>query len=212
PSLPLSLPPSERKEEANRSKIQLAGGEASDHKALLAAYEGWQDAEVRGQGRDFAWRNFLSGPTLVMVADMRKQFFNLLKDAGLLPQFDSRTGVGREYYNAHARSWPVVKAALLAGLYPNVIRVDYGKKRPTFFTQTDGTLKLHPSSINAPPEGDRGPPSPVLFHRWMMFFQKLKTPAGLFIFDTSEVSPLAVLLLGAGLPEKHGRLIPISSL
>jgi len=23
---------------------------------------------------------------------MRKQFFNLLKDAGLLPQFDSRTG------------------------------------------------------------------------------------------------------------------------
>jgi len=54
------------------------------------------------------------------------------------------------------------------------------------------------------------PPSPP--PRWMMFFQKLKTPSGLFIFDTSEVSPLAVLLLGAGLPEKHGRLIPISSL
>jgi len=36
--------------------------------ALLAAYEGWKDAEMRGQGRDFAWRNFLSGPTLVMVS------------------------------------------------------------------------------------------------------------------------------------------------
>ncbi len=26
------------------------------------------------------------------------------------------------YFNAHSHSWPVVKAALLAGLYPNVVR------------------------------------------------------------------------------------------
>ncbi|TFJ87974.1 hypothetical protein NSK_000777 [Nannochloropsis salina CCMP1776] len=31
--------------------------------ALLCAYDGWKEAEMRGQGRDFAWRNFWSGPT-----------------------------------------------------------------------------------------------------------------------------------------------------
>ena len=35
--------------------------------ALLAAYEGWKEAERRGQGRDFCWRNFLSASTLRMV-------------------------------------------------------------------------------------------------------------------------------------------------
>ncbi len=37
------------------------------HQALLAAYDGWKEAERRGQGRDFCWRNFLSSSTLRMV-------------------------------------------------------------------------------------------------------------------------------------------------
>jgi hypothetical protein len=77
--------------------------------ALLAAYDGWKEAERRGQGRDFCWRNFLSSSTLRMVSvgvrqrmmkmdgafnicthetkqvdDMRRQFQQLLRDAGLL--------------------------------------------------------------------------------------------------------------------------------
>ena len=103
------------------------------------------------------------------VDQMRTQFFTLLKDAGLLPLFDHRTGTshppthppshqvqqssfqpppsllsflvhkkaspppthppthlstgaGRDYYNTNSGSWPVIKAALLAGLYPNVVR------------------------------------------------------------------------------------------
>jgi hypothetical protein len=30
-----------------------------------------------------------------------------------------------------------------------------------------------------------------------MFFEKIKTAGGLFIYDSSEVNPLAMLLLGA---------------
>jgi hypothetical protein len=33
-----------------------------------------------------------------------------------------------------------------------------------------------------------------------MYFEKVKTPGGLFVYDTSEVNPLAMLLLGAFLP------------
>jgi hypothetical protein len=47
---------------------------------------------------------------------MRKQFQSLLEDAGLV---DRERGMA--YYNAYSRDWPVVRAALLAGLYPNVV-------------------------------------------------------------------------------------------
>ena len=30
-----------------------------------------------------------------------------------------------------------------------------------------------------------------------MYLEKVRTPGGLFVYDTSEVSPLAMLLLGA---------------
>jgi hypothetical protein len=40
-----------------------------------------------------------------------------------------------------------------------------------------------------------------------MYFEKVKTPGGLFVYDSSEVSPLALLLLGAGKPEQKGRLM-----
>ena len=42
-----------------------------------------------------------------------------------------------------------------------------------------------------------------------MYFEKTKTAGGLWVYDTSEVSPLAMLLVGAGLPEHHGRLIRV---
>ena len=79
--------PLHRKEEADRAKRRLARGEASDHRAFLEAYEGWARACDEGgprAGGDFCWRNFLNGSSLRMVRDMRGQFADLLRDAGLL--------------------------------------------------------------------------------------------------------------------------------
>jgi hypothetical protein len=36
----------------------------------------------------------------------------------------------------------------------------------------------------------------VTHARWLMYFEKVKTAGGLFVYDTSEVNPLAMLLLG----------------
>jgi len=79
--------PLHRKEEADRAKRRLACGEASDHRAFLEAYDRWADACARGgakAGGEFCWRNFLNGSSLRMVRDMRGQFADLLRDAGLL--------------------------------------------------------------------------------------------------------------------------------
>lgn len=211
--------PLEKKDQANRAKLYLAGEESSDHRvrvlvgggwcvmaggqrallyacvhthipqALLAAYEGWKEAERRGQGRDFCWRNFLSAATLRMVhawdwcggivgwfggcgrrliccmyqtnrwtrsggssraccetrayssprlaATARRQVrafavglgcrmwgWDLGDESyGTIDTHYTQIMVCTAYFNAHSSSWPVVKAALLAGLYPNVVCV-----------------------------------------------------------------------------------------
>lgn len=56
--------------------------------------------------------------------------------------------------------------------------------------QTDGSVKFHPSSVND---------NMTMFpHRWMVYFEKVRSVGGLFLFDTSCVSPLPLLLFGAG--------------
>ena len=66
------LMPLDKKDMADRAKRTLARGETSDHVALLNAYEGWCSEMSRG-GRaaasSFAWRNFLSQPTLQVRSD-----------------------------------------------------------------------------------------------------------------------------------------------
>lgn len=42
--------------------------------------------------------------------------------------------------------------------------------------------------------------------RWLMYFEKTQTLGGLWVYDVTEVSPLAMLLIGAGMPEDSGRL------
>lgn len=142
--------------------------------------------------------------------------------------------------------WPVVRAALSAGLYPNLVRVDYGKKKfkvggePNVFhrrrhqctlfccLRTNGdpvylsnaarfvncilraccthgqllsadhiTLNPHPSSVTA--EGN------LFVRRWAYYHEMCRTPGGLFIYDLTEASPLALLLFGAGNTNVEGR-------
>lgn len=105
---------------ADKAKMQFANGIPSDHKALLEAYNGWYAAERAGNGRAFAKQNFLSGPTLKMVEQMRGQFRELLVDGGVV----SNSRESMQTANRHGSHWPVVAASLAAGLYPNIARVD----------------------------------------------------------------------------------------
>lgn len=77
----------------------------------------------------------------------------------------------------------MVKACLAAGLYPNLVRVDAGRKRSKFFTREHGMLKLHPSSVNAAEQGMN-----YWEHKWLVYFDKVKTQGGLFVYDTTEVT------------------------
>ena len=66
---------------AIRSKQALAqgAGGASDHLALVKAFNGWSAARRGGQERGYCSANFLSSSTMMMVNGMRTQLLGELQ-------------------------------------------------------------------------------------------------------------------------------------
>lgn len=101
---------------AESAKAQFAAREYSDHLALVRAYEGWKDAETQQAGYEYCWRNFLSSQTLKAIESLRKQFFYLLKDIGLVNDKP-------ETYNAWSHEVHLIRAVICAGLFPGISSV-----------------------------------------------------------------------------------------
>jgi ATP-dependent RNA helicase DHX36 len=124
----------------------------SDHIALLNAYNEWR--RVPGaQARDWCWRNYLSGNTLEMMRDMRRQFLQLLETIGFVDKHASGSGSGGmhavEPHGRHSDKLMLVRAVMTAGMYPNLVSVEAGKREAKWHTFDDGKVKPHPSSVNA---------------------------------------------------------------
>jgi len=129
---------------------------------------------------------------------MREQYAELLKDADLIApsrysSFSSSRPSVDTFEDRHAHSWQVVNACLVAGLYPNLVRIDPRKRSSKFVSKHSetGIVKLHPSSVNSKEWG-----SDYWTHRWAVYFEKVKTEGGVFVYDTTEVSPLPLLIFG----------------
>ena len=78
-----------------------------------------------------------------MARDMRAQLKQLLRDGELLHRWNN---TGRQNGEQRGDDWELVKAVLVAGLYPNLARVDTGrhKFKTSFFTRDNGKVQLHP--------------------------------------------------------------------
>lgn len=101
---------------AESAKAQFSARDYSDHLALVRAYEGWKDAERRQSGYEYCWRNFLSAQTLKAIDSLRKQFFCLIKDTGLVEH-------NAENCNMWSHDEHLIRAVICAGLYPGICSV-----------------------------------------------------------------------------------------
>lgn len=101
---------------AESAKAQFSARDNSDHIALIRAYDGWRNAERLQSGYEYCWRNFLSAQTLKAIDSLRKQFFFLLKDAGLV---DNNT----ENCNTLSHDEHLIRAIICAGLFPGICSV-----------------------------------------------------------------------------------------
>ncbi|KAL0966191.1 hypothetical protein UPYG_G00292100 [Umbra pygmaea] len=179
----------------SKAKDVLGGSSYSDYLVFSRAVLGWRSVQQeRGWDtrQDYLQRYTLSGASLRFIKGLMSQFSDNLLEAGLVVRSDDCQR-SSSLYNQHSQQDELVKAVLLAGLYPNLIQVKRGtvtkgRFRPNslcFRTQS-GPVLMHRSSINR--SRDQFP------SRWLTFFSAVKSSGNVFIRDSSAVHPLALLL------------------
>jgi len=206
--------PLDKKKEADMVKQGFGIEHRSDHIAVLNAYSGWMEARRRGRAaaREYCWDNFLSYSTMEMIADMRRQFLDLLGEIGFVhggfrPWFgnasedeeDEQPSRGSslrdlelevQSLSSHAKDLTLLRAVLCAGMFPNIVSVHQKKRIATFKTHEDGAVTMHPSSVNS---------AQVYYpHRWLVYSDKVKS-TGIYIRASTMVSDYALLLFGGDL-------------
>jgi len=100
---------------AEAAKSQFSG-DYSDHLALVRAYEGWKDAERDLSGYEYCWKNFLSVQSMKAIDSLRKEFFSLLMDTGLVDGNPTTC-------NAWSHDEHLVRAVICSGLYPGICSI-----------------------------------------------------------------------------------------
>ncbi|XP_054279739.1 ATP-dependent DNA/RNA helicase DHX36-like isoform X2 [Macrosteles quadrilineatus] len=116
----------------NQKRLELAEGSFSDHLVYLNAYREWEEAaSIR---KEFKWcrDNFVSVSTMEMIRGSKRQILGQLK-------------LQDQNYNQNSGNWAVVKAALTAGTYPNVAKVEQNKK--CLRTRNELKVLIHLSSV-----------------------------------------------------------------
>lgn len=177
-----------------KAKAALSGSGCSDHLVFSRVIQSWKEQQGRESKQEFLDKYNLSGASLRFIHGLMQQFGENLCEAGLV---DGSAACLRLWssMNQHSQQEQLVRAVLIAGLYPHLIQVKRGtvtkggRFRPEnlSYRTESGPVLLHRSSVN---RGNQHLPS-----RWLTFFSAVQSNGQVFIRDTSVVHPLALLLL-----------------
>ncbi|CAL8147757.1 unnamed protein product [Orchesella dallaii] len=183
----------------DRVRRELADGSKSDHLIIVRAIEGYQRARSHNRERDFCYSNFLSGNTVQLLMNMKKQFAEHLHQMDYM----STAIVEDGEHNVNSDNIGIVKAIICAGLYPNIATVTVKVKMngslglAKIRTREDGKVDLHPKSVNCNENNFES--------GYLAYFQKMKT-SSLFLYDTTMITPFPLIFFGGQLSfrkEKH---------
>ncbi|KAJ6891046.1 ATP-dependent RNA helicase DHX36 isoform X2 [Populus alba x Populus x berolinensis] len=176
------LMPLDKKDLAEAAKSQFSS-DYSDHLALVRAYEGWKDAERDLSGYEYCWKKFLSVQSMKAIDSLRKEFFSLLMDTGLVDGNPTTC-------NAWSHDEHLVRAVICSGLYPGICSIVHNEKSFSLKTMEDGQVLLHSNSVNA---RESKIPYP-----WLVFNEKIKVNS-VFLRDSTAVSDSVLLLFGGSI-------------
>ncbi|XP_061703653.1 3'-5' RNA helicase YTHDC2 isoform X2 [Syngnathoides biaculeatus] len=110
-----------QKRAALQCRKQFSSNTFSDHMTLLRVFQAWQKSRTDGLERPFCEKNFLSNATMEMILGMRTQLLGHLRATGFVSVHgDSDI----HHVNINSENWAVVKAALVAGMYPNLLHIN----------------------------------------------------------------------------------------
>ncbi|XP_075692702.1 3'-5' RNA helicase YTHDC2 isoform X3 [Rhinoderma darwinii] len=176
---------------------RFTAGTFSDHMALLRAFQAWQKARSDGWERVFCEKNFLSQATMEIIIGMRIQLLGQLRAAGLVRA--RGTGDIRDV-NTNSENWAVVKAALVAGMYPNLIHVD--RENMVLTSHKEKRVRFHPSSVlsqpqykkQIPPENGQAAAIQALPTDWLIYDEMTRAHRIANIRCCSLVTPASIII------------------
>lgn len=187
-----------KREAADKARRSFAKVDGSDLLGVANAFAGWVRAKERGAAAEFTRRNFLSTPALDTLAAMRDDLKKQLGDVGLWSS--KRTS------DVNASHKPLLKAVVLAGMYPSVAQLAPAARSGASPVvkcgaggagATAGTAQIHPASA----VHHRNRPSARGFE-YVAFAERVKT-SQVFLRDVTVVSPAALLLFGGSIDVQH---------
>uniref|UniRef100_A0A673ZUT1 RNA helicase n=1 Tax=Salmo trutta TaxID=8032 RepID=A0A673ZUT1_SALTR len=178
---------------------RFTAGTFSDHMALLRAFQAWQKARTDGWERSFCEKNFLSQATMEIIIGMRTQLLGQLRAIGFVR---ARGGGDIRDVNLNSENWSVVKAALVAGMYPNLIHVD--RESCSLSGAKEKRVRFHPTSILSQPQPHKKiPPAngqvaavQSLPTDWLIYDEMTRAHRIASIRCCSVVSPITVAIFG----------------
>lgn len=140
------------------------------------------------------------------IGSLRTKILGHLRSIGLVKSY----GAGNiQDLNQYADSWAVVKACLVAGLYPNICRVD--KENATIKTRIDKKISPHPSSVIRDKSLKKNKESILsLPSEWIVFEEKTRAGIHCLIKCNTVVTPATVAMFCGPLflPTEDESLIP----
>ncbi|KAI5692972.1 hypothetical protein M8J75_005061 [Diaphorina citri] len=200
---------------ARNQRKALAGGAASDHMALLRAFQAWQDARQRKLQSQFCASRYISAATMEMIVATRSQLLSQLRASGFVKP---RGTSDMKDLNTNSEYWPVIKACLVAGLYPNLVRVD--RAHSVLRSQKEPKILLHPASIlreaHFEPETKASTAHTKavqgLASDWLIYEEMSRTGNLVHVKTCTVVTPLAVAMFAGPMRLGPDCLIPPDSL
>jgi ATP-dependent RNA helicase DHX57 len=218
--------PPDRREEAARAKEAFAWGH-SDHLTMVRAFDAFRECRGYRARRSFCDGAFLSMEGMNTIESLREDFASVLADLGFL---DSKRGALSPENNLHSKDSGIIRSALVAGLYPNLVKVVYP---PATYVDTAGGsvrqeyraqgLRMYTRPDEGVAAADEGSlirfkgvaqqrvflhPQSVCFDigeyvfPWLIFSDKSET-GKVFVRDATAATPYSLLLFGGDLTVHH---------
>ncbi len=172
---------------------------SSDFLTMCNVWDKYQLALNVGasNARKFCAKHFLNRTALIEIADLRRQFFEVLRSNGFVDpsQISSLNDLGSSSYNRHALKEEAVNCAIVAGLFPNVAHCikDSHEATTALFSRNE-KLFFHKSSVNLKAKGHST--------EWIVFQEKFATTKT-YVSITSFIQPFILMLFGKSTNIKH---------
>lgn len=177
------LPDGRKRADAAKSELASFYGGKSDQLAVVAAFECWKMAKLKGEEARFCSHYFVNAGAMKMISLMRNKLQDELVRNGFIPKDTSRCSL-------NAQDSGILHAVIVGNLYPMVGRLITQGKRSVIETADGNKVRLHPHSTNMKLSWKK-PDSQAL----IVFDEVTRGDGGLIIRNCSVVGSFPLLLL-----------------